>query len=172
MEFLVAVDENFAIGRKGQLLFRVSEDMAFFRRITTGHTVVMGRRTFESLPGRKPLPERTNVVLTSNIAYVVPEAIVVHDLAELAAFLKDKENEKVFLIGGAKLYETLLPYCTGGFVTCLGAAAEHPDRYFPQVMEDPDWRCENLVYESTTSTIPFRIYYFKNLAVRNLEEGT
>ena len=83
MNLIAAVDENWAIGYQNKLLTSIPEDMKFFRETTTGKVVVMGRKTLESFPGKKPLKNRTNIILTKNPSYQVEGADIVHDLDEL-----------------------------------------------------------------------------------------
>ena len=85
MEFIVTVDENWGIGKDGGMLDHLPKDLAFFKRKTTGHVIVMGRKTLESFPGGKPLPDRLNIVLTQQVEFDAPEGVVqVHSLPELA----------------------------------------------------------------------------------------
>ena len=88
MNLIAAVDKNWGIGLKNRLLVSIPDDMKFFRQTTTGKVVVMGRKTLESFPGGKPLKNRVNVVLTSDLDYQVKDAVVVHSLEELHAELK------------------------------------------------------------------------------------
>ena len=83
MKFIAAVDKNWAIGNKGRLLARISEDQKNFRKETMGHVVVLGRKTLEEFPGGKPLKGRKNIILSRNSEYSVPDAVVVHSIDEL-----------------------------------------------------------------------------------------
>ena len=83
MNMIVAVDENWAIGNKGELLVRIPNDQKMFRNETTGKVVVLGRKTMDTFPQKKPLPNRTNIILTRNPEYKVNDAIVVHSIEEL-----------------------------------------------------------------------------------------
>ena len=82
MQMIAAVDKNWGIGRKGKLLVSIPQDMKLFRNETMGHVIVMGRKTLESFPGKKPLPGRTNIVLTRDTSYEVKGALVVHSEEE------------------------------------------------------------------------------------------
>lgn len=114
---IVAVDENWAIGNKGQLLCHISEDLKYFKKKTTGKVVIMGRKTLESLPGGKPLPNRTNVILTTDPNFEKDGCIVVHNVEEVLA-LKEKFNDGDLMVtGGASVYEQLLPYCDTCYIT-------------------------------------------------------
>ena len=137
MKLIVAVDKNWGIGNKGKLLVSIPEDMKFFRGTTTGHVIVMGRKTLESFPNGNPLPNRTNIVLTSDPKYSKKDVIVVHSLDELDELLKDYKDEEVYCIGGASVYKQLLDRCDEAFVTMIDFAYE-ADAYFPN-LEKEGW---------------------------------
>ena len=127
---VVAVDEKWGIGKGGKLLFSVPEDMAFFREITWGKTVVMGRKTLESFPSGKPLKNRVNIVLSSDNA---PRegCVVVPSIAALDEALKGAEGD-VFVIGGARGYEELVDRCEEVYVTKIFADGG-ADVFFPNL---------------------------------------
>ena len=97
MNLIVAVDENWGIGKDNELLCRISADMKNFRAVTMGHVLVLGRKTLESFPGKKPLPKRTHIVLTANKAYEAEGVTLCHSLEELPAVLADYEDAAVFM---------------------------------------------------------------------------
>ena len=103
MNLIAAVDKNWAIGRKGQLLVTIPQDQRRFREETVGKVIVMGRKTLESLPGGRPLPGRRNIVLSRDSAYKVKGADVCHSLEETMALVKNYPSEKVYIIGGESL---------------------------------------------------------------------
>ncbi len=129
MKAIVAVDLNWGIGFNNQLLERIPEDMKYFKEMTLGKTVVMGRETFESLPGKKPLKERKNIILTTNKNYFGEDMIIYHSLDKLLQEIKAHSQEDVFVIGGESVYSQLLPYCTEIYVTKIEKAYE-ADKYF------------------------------------------
>ena len=100
MNLIAAVDQNWAIGNKNELLVRIPADQKFFRETTTGKVVVMGRKTLESFPNGLPLKNRTNIVLTHDHTYKVPGAVVVHDMDELHEELKKYDSQDIYVIGG------------------------------------------------------------------------
>ena len=110
MHAIVAADKNWGIGRNNELLVRIPNDMKNFRRLTEGNVVVMGRKTLESFPGGKPLPNRVNIVLTRQEGYDGKGAVVVHSEEELREELA-KYTEEIFIIGGESIYRMMLPYC-------------------------------------------------------------
>lgn len=133
IKLIVAVDSDFGIGYKNELLFRVKEDLQRFRELTTGHFVVMGRKTYESLP--KALPERINVVLTRNENYNPknPSVIVSSDVSKIIShYTQTGEQEKdLWVIGGAEIYNQFLPYAHEVHLTMIHKYAENVDTYFP-----------------------------------------
>lgn len=135
MQAIVAVSRSWGIGKDGQLLFHISADLQRFKALTTGHTVVMGRKTLQSLPGGRGLPNRHSLVLTRQESFTPERAETVHSLAELLALAGDE----AFVIGGQEVYEQLLPYCTRAYVTKVFADVP-ADAFFPNLDEDPHWR--------------------------------
>ena len=117
MQLIAAVDRNWAIGKNNQILVRIPADQKFFREVTTGKVVVMGRKTLESFPNGMPLKNRTNIVLTRNPDYQVKDAIVVHSMDELHEELKKYNSDDVFIIGGEKIYEQMLDECDVAHIT-------------------------------------------------------
>lgn len=139
MNLIVAVDENWAIGNKNELLVRIPADHKFFREETTGKVVVLGRKTLETFPQGLPLKNRTNIILSSNPNYQVKDAIVVHSIDELMEELKNYKDEDVYVIGGDSIYKQLLPYCKVAHVTKIDHAYE-ADAYFPNLDEMQEWK--------------------------------
>ncbi len=138
MNFVVAVDENWAIGNKNKLLVSIPNDMKMFRELTTGNVVVLGRKTLETFPGGQPLKNRTNIILSKNQDYEVNGAVVVHSVEELLEELKQYNSEDIYVIGGDSIYRQMLPYCDTAHVTKIDHAYE-ADTYFPNLDNDPEW---------------------------------
>ncbi len=138
MNLIVAVDKNWAIGSKGKLLVSIPGDQKLFREETMGKVIVMGRKTMESLPGGKPLPGRTNVVLTRKDDYTKKGAVIFHGVPETLSFLEQFPDEDIFIIGGEEIYREFLPYCDTAHVTWIDYSYE-ADTHFPNLDQDPDW---------------------------------
>ena len=134
VEAIVAVDENWAIGRQGNLLCHLPADMKHFKQVTMGHSIVMGRKTFESFP-RRPLPGRQNIVITRNSDWQYPEVTVVHDLDQAIAAA---QTDPVFIIGGAQVYELALPRVDVLHLTVIHARWASADAFFP-VLDMNEW---------------------------------
>ena len=138
MNLIVAVDKNWAIGNKGELLVRIPADHKMFRQETTGKVVVLGRKTMDTFPGGQPLKNRDNIILSRNEAYQQKDAQVVHSVEELLEAVKGYDTKEVYVIGVSSVYEQLLPYCDTAHVTKIDHAYE-ADSWFPNLDEDPDW---------------------------------
>lgn len=152
MELIFAVDENWNIGYQGEMLFRISKDLNRFKDLTTGHILIMGRRTFEALPGCKPLPNRINIVLTSNEAYDVGNGYLVSSIGELDQLLEKINGDKIkkeFLIGGGNLVDQLIDRCTYGHITKVLKAFTDYDTSLYNLDRDPRWKVlgESPVYQ-------------------------
>ena len=133
ISLIVAKAKNNVIGKDNGLVWKLSADLRHFKNTTTGHHLIMGRRTFEST--EKPLPNRTSVVVTRNENYAVPEGHhVVTDLKEAIELCKQKQLEKIFISGGGEIYKLALPYVDEMIVTEVNARPDG-DTYFPEV----DW---------------------------------
>ncbi len=135
MKVIVAVNRNWAIGKGGKLLYSLPEDLKFFKETTLNKIVVMGRKTLQSLPNQQPLKDRHNIVVSrNNIAN--DDVTVVHSISELLDLDIDFDN--VFVIGGASIYEELLPYCDTVYLTMVYDDADG-DVYFPNISTMPNW---------------------------------
>ena len=156
MTLIASADQNWAIGSNNQLLVRIPDDMRFFREITTGKAVVMGRKTKESLP-EGILPGRTNIVLTHDQHYKATGAVIVHSLDELHKELEKYPSEDVFVIGGESVYRQLLDECDTAHITKIDFAYS-ADARLPNLDELPQWE---LTAESEEQTYFDIVYYFR-----------
>lgn len=135
IQAIVAMDENGAIGRQGDLLCHLPADMRHFKEVTMGYSIVMGRKTFESFP-RRPLPGRQNIVITRNAGWQYPGVTVAHSLDEALAAA---QTDTVFIIGGAQVYEQALPHVDVLHLTVIHARWATADAFFP-VLDLNDWQ--------------------------------
>lgn len=138
MNLIAAVDRNWAIGNKGQLLVSIPGDHRMFRQETLNKVVVYGRKTLETFPLAQPLERRVNIILSANPDYQVRGAAVAHSIPELLEMLKEYDTEDVYIIGGESIYRQMLPYCDVAHITKVDYAYE-ADAYFPNLDEDPEW---------------------------------
>ncbi len=149
MNAIVSVTTNWGIGHKGKLLVRNRDDMRFFREKTMGGTVVCGRTTFQSFPGG-PLKGRRNVVLTQNLDYDPDGVDVVHNLDELHGAIAHDDPNKVWIIGGEKVYRQLIDECDRAYVT-VHEALRDADAFFPNLDENPSWTIEETSSPAVTA---------------------
>lgn len=141
---IAAVDRNWGIGRAGGLLAHIPEDLKYFRWRTLGQVVIMGRKTLESLPGGRPLPERDTIVLTRNPDYRAQGAEVYHSVAALLDALPGEHfGQEIYVAGGAEIYAALLPHCEGALITKIDADLG-ADTFFPRLddMEEFELGCQ------------------------------
>lgn len=148
MNLIAAVDRNWAIGCDNNLLVRIPEDQKWFRQTTTGKAVIMGRKTLESFPGKAPLKNRLNIVITSDKSYKVEGAVVVHSIEEAIKAAGDYSDEDVYVIGGESIYRQMLPYCKVAHITKIDYAYQ-ADAYFPNLDDDKDWHITETSEERT-----------------------
>ena len=162
MNLIAAVDKNWAIGCKNKLLVSIPADMKFFRETTTGKVVVMGRKTLESFPNGMPLKKRTNIVLTHDKTYKVPDAILVHSMEELHEELKKYPSEDIYVIGGETIYKQLLDECDVAHITQIDYEFE-ADAYFPNLDELPDWKITQDSEEQTYFDLEYYFYKYERI---------
>ena len=134
MNLIVAVDENWAIGKGGDQLAYISADLKRFKELTTGHPVILGRKTLATFPGGRPLKGRRNLILSATPGYTVEGAEIFSDVDSLLA----AATEDSFVIGGESVYRALLEHCDTAYVTKIHAAFP-ADRWFPDLDAHPDW---------------------------------
>ena len=137
LNLIVAIAENNAIGKAGDLLCHMPSDLQYFKRQTSGCTVIMGERTFFSLP-KHPLPNRRNIVLTRDIEFAYENTEVAHSIQELQSMLQ--ADEQVFIIGGGEVYRQFMPLVDQLEITHIHHTWEDADTFFPEI--DPTiWKC-------------------------------
>ena len=123
---IACIGKNRELGKENQLVFHIKDDMKFFRETTSGHKIVMGRKTWESLPGK--LPRRENIVLSSR-DFDGPD-LVIHDMEQFIHDHKDSDEE-IFIIGGGSIYKAFLPYATNLYLTEVDSTVPDADTFFP-----------------------------------------
>ncbi|MBR5808778.1 MAG: dihydrofolate reductase [Clostridia bacterium] len=157
MKLIVAVSQNWGIGKNNDLLFNIPKDMKFFREITMGKTVILGRKNLESFPNAKPLPKRPNIILTRDKNFVCDGATVVHSIDELLAM--DIDFADAFVIGGEEIYRQLLPYCDLCYVTKVKESVP-ADKFMVNLDELSEWKLtqESDEIEDNGHTLTFCTY--------------
>ena len=164
MTAIAAVDENWAIGNKGELLISLPEDQkGVFRKYTAGNTVVFGRKTLQTFPGERLLPKRVNIILTRNRDFTKEGAVILHDRDELEKYIKDHPEEKVFLIGGETVYRSMLDLCDEAIITYIHKSFE-ADAYFPNLDENEEWELEREEDEIMSEAgVSFNVRFYKRI---------
>lgn len=134
ISIIAAIGKNNELGGKNGLLWNLPADMKHFKEITSGHIVVMGQKTFESI-GR-PLPNRKNIVLTSDKNYLRDGVDAVHSLEELSGLLGkiSKPNEEIFVIGGGQVYKSMMDKADKLYITHIDAEFPEADTFFPEII--------------------------------------
>lgn len=154
VSMVVAVDKNWGIGNKGDLLIKIPQDIKFFKNLTTDNVVIMGRKTLESLPNKLPLKDRVNIVITSDKDYKVNDVIVVHSIEEALEEAKKYEGKEIYNIGGGSIFNQMIDYCDAAYVTFIDYAYE-ADTYCPRIDKMPEWVLENEGEEQTYLDIAY-----------------
>ena len=155
IKLIAAVDRNFAIGKRGSLLFKIPEDLKLFKRLTTGHIVLMGRKTFESL-GCKPLPDRVNIVISTTKKFDDDGVITFESLTTAVEYSKLNYPDKdLYVVGGGRVYEESLKYADEFILTRYDRSYEDADTYFPEVPET-EFREEETLLEGSFEDCKYR----------------
>jgi dihydrofolate reductase len=131
ISLIAAIGRNNELGKGNTLLWSMPTDMKHFRETTTGHTVIMGRKTFESIG--KPLPNRKNIVITRDKNYLRHSVDVAYSLDEALKLISNK-NEEVFVIGGAEIYKQTMPIADKLYITHIQAEEKEADAFFPEII--------------------------------------
>ena len=158
MNLIVAVDNNWAIGYKNDLLISIPDDMKFFRETTTGNVIIMGRKTLNSFPNGKPLKNRVNIVITKDANFKADGAIVVNSIEEAVKEAEKYNDKEAYVIGGGRIYEQMLPYCDTAYVTYIDNSYS-ADTFIPNLDKLTDeWYIADESDECTYFDIE---YYFR-----------
>ena len=157
MELIVAVYDDWGIGKDGTQPVALSADRKFFRETTRGAMVIVGRRTIEDFPGQQPLPGRVNVALTRNAAQI-PGFMVCHSPEE--AMQLAKTTDRAMVIGGGSIYKQMLPMCDTAYVTKVHCTPES-DTYFPNLDADPGWELKEILQSGEENGIAYHMCLYK-----------
>lgn len=161
MKAIVAVDSNWGIGFRGNLLQRIPGDMKFFKQMTLGKVVIMGRETFESLPGKEPLKDRINIVLSKNERFRNEKITICRSLDELFKKLDKYNLDNVFVIGGESIYDQLLSYCKEAYVTRIENKYV-ADKYFVNLDKDDRWKMVSSSNLESFNSIRYSFLNYEN----------
>ncbi len=165
MNAIVAVDSSWGIGREGDLLCHIPGDLNYYKEKTLGKTIVMGRKTLESLPGGKPLPKRKNIVLTRNaeiskLTFENRDFQVVLSKEELYKKLEELDKDNVFVSGGAEIYKELLPLCNKIYVTKINGDY-NADTFFPNLDQMDEFKISWESEENIENGIEYQFFIYE-----------
>jgi len=156
MELIVAVYADWGIGKDGTQPVALKADRKFFREMTRGAMVIVGRKTVDDFPGKKPLPNRENVVISRTVTQM-PGFTVCRSVEEAVQY--GENAPRAMVIGGGRIYEAMLPYCDKAYVTKLGCTVAC-DTYFPNLDEHPDWEASALLEQGEEDGIPYEMWLY------------
>ena len=156
MNIIVAVDENWAIGKGGDQLVYIPEDLRHFKELTIGHPVILGRKTLATFPGGRPLKGRRNLILSRSMEEAPQGAELFRDLEPLLA----AAPEDSFVVGGASVYRALLGRCDTAYVTKISRRYE-ADCWFPNLDADPAWTLAEESEAMEHKGLPFRYTVYR-----------
>lgn len=162
MKAIVAIDKNFGIGNKGNLLHRIPGDMKFFKETTINNVVVMGRETLESLPKQQPLKDRVNIVLTRNKDYKKEGFVVCNSVDEAIEEFKNYKDKDIFIIGGEAIYKEFLPYCNELYITKIDNEYI-ADKYFPNINNDTTWELYEEGEENLHNEVKYKMTKYRKI---------
>ena len=159
MDLIVAVYDDWGIGKDGTQPIALSADRKFFRETTRGAAVIAGRKTVADFPGQKPLPGRLNYVLTrQNLE--LPGFTVCHTLEDVLQAAK--ESAHTFIIGGGRVYALMLPYCNRAYVTKVHCTPPS-DTFFPNLDKDPAWEMKQILQSGEENGIAYEMYLYERI---------
>lgn len=168
MNFIVAVDDNYAIGKDNKLLYHLPSDLKYFKETTLNKVVVMGDKTYFSLP-IKPLPKRTNIVVSIDESLKLENAIVVNSFNQLFEKLKEYNDDDIFVIGGATIYNSLMDYCKYAYITRI-YSSKPADVFVKNIEKMENWKIVKESKMQTENDLQFKFQVFKNQQIKKFEE--
>lgn len=162
MKLIAAVNENWGIGKGNDLLYRIKEDMKFFRRTTENNIIIIGRKTLESFPNGEPLKNRTNIVLTNNPSYKKENTVIANGIGELFGILSAYPSDRIYVCGGGTVYRALLPYCDEALITMVHDK-KAADIFFPDLDKMPNWETTYTSEKFEENGLFFSFMRYKNI---------
>ena len=161
-KLIAAVDQNLAIGKRGSLLFKIPEDLKLFKRLTTGHVVLMGRKTFESL-GCNPLPDRVNIVISTTKKYENDGVITFESITTAVEYSKQNYPDKdLYIVGGGKVYRQCMGLADEVILTVYGKMYEDADTYFPDEIKK-EFRETETILAGSFEGAGYKTCVYKNI---------
>ena len=161
MKLIVAVNENWGIGKGNDLLYHLPSDMKFFRSKTKDNIIVIGRKTLESFPNAKPLPYRTNVVLSRDKNYAAEGAVVLNNIEDVLEYAKNNSDRETYICGGEEIYKLFLPYCKEALITKVSDSCD-AEKFMPDLDADENWELIEQSEPITENDLDFCFCTYKN----------
>lgn len=161
MNCIVNVTNDWGIGRDGALAVSIRADLRRFRDLTTGHTVVLGRKTLATFPGGRPLKNRENIILTRSAAFSCEGARVMHSTDEILAYARAHGHDDLWIIGGESVYRQLVPYCSMAYVTRTFLSVP-VDAYFPDLDALPNWSVAEELEAKEENGVRYQFVNYRN----------
>jgi len=165
MNIIVAVNSDWGIGYNGKQSIVIPEDRRFFKKVTDGGVVIVGRKTFEDI-GR-PLPNRKNIVLTRDASFAADGVVIAHSLNEVIEETINEDPNKVFVIGGGEIFKLFMPECDLAYVTRIDAESES-DTFFPNLDTMSGWMRERRSTPYESGGIEYSIHIYRKGAMREM----
>ena len=157
VKMIVAMGRDGAIGRNGDLIWKIPADLKRFKSLTTGHPVIMGRKTWESLP-KRPLPNRRNIVITRRKDFIAEGAETVNSIEDALGIT---ENDSPFIIGGAEIYNAFLPYTSELYITSVDEDTPDADSFLPADLTEGWDKVEEGEWEETEEGVRYRYEWWR-----------
>lgn len=164
MNFIVAVTNDYAIGKNNNLLFHLPTDLKYFKEKTLNKIVIMGERTYLSLPV-KPLPKRTTIVLSNNPNFNDDRVIIARSLEDLFNKLKQYNDDDIFVCGGASVYNLLMDYCKTGYITRVNITVP-ADTYIDNIDKKDNFELTSQTQPQTENGLEFKFQEYTNKNVK------
>ena len=168
MNLIAAVDQNWAIGNRGRLLVQIPADQKYFREMTKGKVIVLGRKTLSTFPNEIPLAQRKNIILSKEKDFSVRGGIVVSSIEEAKEKLKFYKKEDIFIVGGASIYQQFLPYCEMAYITKIDYQYQ-ADCYLKNLDNDREWELVAKSEEQTYFDLEYYFYQYKRVGKKRNE---
>lgn len=167
MRAIVNISPQWGIGFEERLLVHIRADMRRFRELTTGQTIIVGRKTLSTFPNGEPLKNRENIIMTRNPNFHTEGAVSCRDLNMLKELLNKRDPDSVFVCGGEHVYRLLLPYCSEALIT-LTYTDVKADRFFPNLNLLKNWKMTEVGEKQSEGDVSFRFITFRNTRTMEL----
>ena len=162
MKLIAAVNKSWGIGKGNDLLYHLPSDMKFFRSKTKDNIIIIGRKTLESFPNAKPLPYRTNIVLTRDSSYNAEGTVICNSTDEVFEYIKNNSDREVYVCGGEEIYRLFLPYCQEALITKVDDDCD-AEKFMPNLDDDDNWELFEKSEPITENGLSFCFITYKKL---------